>query len=165
LRSHALVAIATGCLLSVVDVFGTQPQPQIATTCRRLPVEPCVVRHGRFSTQNGIAQILWLIGTTRRVDVTNELTDFLPSGARKYIELTSPDHSYIFGDFTICPIEPDVAGRIRDVCVTAAKNLVVQRVDGSRPPFRIRSTWSDERREGHVPNAERRWQDLLGLWR
>ena len=60
----------------------------------------------------------------------------------KYTEMTSPDHSYIFGDFTICPIEPDILGHMRDVCVTAAKNLVVQYVDNSRPPFHVRSTWS-----------------------
>lgn len=141
--SHARLAIATGCLLSVtgVAVFGTQAQPATATTCQRPPIEPCLDRHGRLSTQNGIAQTIWLIGTTRRVKVTNELTDFLPAGALKYTELTSPDHSYIFGDFTICPIEADATGHMRDVCVTAAKNLVVQTIDGSRPPFRIRSTW------------------------
>jgi hypothetical protein len=75
------------------------------------------------------------------VNVTNELTDFLPPAVLRYTEMTSPDHSYIFGDFTICPTEPDLPGHMRDVCVSNASNLVVQRVDHSRPPFRVRSTW------------------------
>lgn len=110
--------------------------------CKQPPIEPCTIRHGRFSTQNGIPQTIWLVRTGRRVSVTNDATDFLPADALKYTELTSPDHSYIFGDFTICPIEPESPGHMRTVCVAAAKNLVVQRVDKSRPPFRIRSTWS-----------------------
>ena len=65
-----------------------------------------------------------------------------PPPVLRYTEMTSPDHSYIFGDFTICPVEPDVPGHMRSVCVTAARNLVVQNLNTSRPPFRIRSTWS-----------------------
>ena len=77
------------------------------------------------------------------MNVTNEISDFLPANALKYTELTSPDHSYIFGDFTICPLEPDRPGFMRDVCVVAAKNLVVQNLDNAQRVFRIGSTWSD----------------------
>jgi hypothetical protein len=143
MRSHALLGIAIGCLLPVacVALVSSESQAQAQTTCERPAIEPCTTRHGRFSTQNGIAQKLWLIGTTRKVNVTNAATEFLPSGVLKYTEMTSPDHSYIFGDFTICPIEPDILGHMRDVCVTAAKNLVVQSVTSARPPFRVLSTW------------------------
>ena len=143
MRSH--LTIARGCLISVFSAiaFGSQPEAQMPAACQRPPVEPCVIRHGRLSTQNGVTQTIWLIGTARRVSVNNQLSDFLPPDALKYTELTSADHSYIFGDFTICPIEPELSGHMRDVCVTAAKDLVVQRVDNSRPPFRIRSTWSN----------------------
>ena len=145
MRSHVQLAIAAAWLTSVVAVAasGSQPEAQKPATCRRPPIEPCVVRHGRLSTQNGITQTIWLIGTTRRLSVSNQFTDFLPYAALPYTELTSADHSYIFGDFTICPIEPDVPGHMRDVCVTAAKNLVLQRVDNSQPAFRLRSTWSN----------------------
>jgi hypothetical protein len=109
------------------------------------PVEACATKHGRFSTQNGIAQTIWLVGTTRRLSVDNAATDFLPAAAMKYTEMTSPGHSYIFGDFTICPIEADAPGHIRAVCVTAAKNLVVQNTDGSHPAFRLLETWTAPR--------------------
>src|SRR5947199_2615534 len=98
MRSH--LAIAGGWLISVFSglASGSRPEAQIPAACQRPPVEPCVIRHGRLSTQNGITQTIWLIGTTRRVSVSNELSDFLPPDALKYTELTSADHSYIFGD-------------------------------------------------------------------
>ena len=61
--------------------------------------------------------------------------------SERYIDMTSPDHSYIYGDFSICPLEPEVAGHLRRVCVTGAEKLVVRRVDGSGPTFRLVSTW------------------------
>jgi hypothetical protein len=69
----------------------------------------------------------------------------LPAEALKYTELTLPNHSYIFGDFTICPIEPDVPGHMRAVCVAAAKNLVVQNLENPRLVFRIPAMSSAER--------------------
>jgi hypothetical protein len=144
MRRPVQFAVAATCLLSayVAAISGElQAQAQGATRCEQAAVEPCLIKHGRFSTQNGIARTIWLIGTTRRVSVTNDLADFLPAQVLRYTELTSPDHSYIFGDFTICPIERDQPGHMRSVCVTAASNLVVQSVNNSRPPFRVRSTW------------------------
>jgi hypothetical protein len=108
--------------------------------CRARPIEPCVIQHGRLSSQNGIALKIWLIGTMRMVGLENDVDD-LPPLVRKYLDMTSPDHSYIYGDFSICPLEPDVPGHLRRVCVTGAERLVVQRVDGSGPAFRLVSTW------------------------
>ena len=132
---------AAVCLLLVGPIVPlvAERQAQTRTTCRRPPIEPCTIRHGRFSTQNGITQTIWLVGTRRRLNVTNEVSDFLPASALKYTELTSPDHSYIFGDFTICPLEPDRPGFMREVCVVDAKNLVVQNIDNPQHPFRIDS--------------------------
>jgi hypothetical protein len=81
-----------------------------------------------------------LIGTKRIVAPNNDI-DALPPEIRKYLEMTSEDHSYIFGDFLICPLEPDTPGRLRQVCVTAAEKLVVQPLRRAAPPFRIPSTW------------------------
>jgi hypothetical protein len=94
--------------------------------------EPCFTHHGRLSSQNGIALKLWLIGTTRVVGPENDVDD-LPATVRKYLDLSSPAHSYIYGDFSICPLEPDVPGHLRHVCVTGAHKLVVQKVDGRSP--------------------------------
>jgi hypothetical protein len=55
--------------------------------------------------------------------------------------MTSPEHSYIYGDFTVCPLEPDVAGHMRSVCVSGYEKLVVQSSNQSRAPFRLLFSW------------------------
>ena len=55
--------------------------------------------------------------------------------------MASPNHSYIYGDFNICPLEPDTPGHMRRVRVIGAEKLVVQDIQGLRPPFRLLSTW------------------------
>jgi hypothetical protein len=109
-------------------------------SCPAPPVEPCAKRHGRLSSQNGIALTLWLIGTTRKVAVANDI-DVLPVEVGRYLEMTSDDHSYIFGDFVVCPLEPDTPGHMRSACVTGAERLVVQPLRRPGPPFRLISTW------------------------
>ena len=115
--------------------------------CRAQPVEPCFKHHGRLSSQNGIPLKIWLIGTTRVVGLENDF-DELPSLIRKYLGMTSPDHSYIYGDFNICPLETDKPGHLRRVCVVGAEKLVVQNLQGSGPPFRLLSTWPADGRGG-----------------
>ncbi|HUF48477.1 MAG TPA: hypothetical protein VMM93_11725 [Vicinamibacterales bacterium] len=77
-------------------------------------------------------------------------TEELPAAIRKYLDMTSPDHSYIYGDFDICPVEPDRPGRMRRVCVMGFERLVVQDVSGRRPPFRLLSTWPSRLEDGLV---------------
>jgi hypothetical protein len=74
-------------------------------------------------------------------ELTTILMDCLPAVMVKYLEMTSPNHSYIHGDFEMCPVEPDVPGHLRRVCMTGAAKVVVQDVRGLRPRFRILSTW------------------------
>jgi hypothetical protein len=95
---------------------------------------------------------IWLIGTARVVALDND-TDRLPARIVKYLEMTSPDHSYIYGDFEICPTGPDKPGQMRRVCMAGAEKLVVQDVGGLKPAFRIRSTWPQTE---SVPLFERR---------
>jgi len=118
--------------------FGVQTPSASGWRCTAKPIEPCFKHHGRLSSQNGIALKIWLIGTTRVVGL--EGTD-LPPLVEKYLDMTSANHSYIFGDFEICPTEPDSPGVLRRVCVTGAEKLVVQSLVDSRPPFRLLSTW------------------------
>ena len=60
--------------------------------------------------------------------------------------MTSSDHSYIYGDFDICPLESDKPGHLRRACVAGMEKLVVQNLRSSRPPFRLLSTWpADDR--------------------
>jgi hypothetical protein len=46
--------------------------------------------------------------------------------------MSSEDHSYIYGDFDICPLAPDIPGSMRSVCISGAEKLVVQNL--RRPP-------------------------------
>lgn len=121
-------------------LFAAPTAGQSIWNCLAKPIEPCVKRHGRLSSQNGIALKMWLIGTTRMLALDNEF-EGLPPLVRRYLDMTSQDHSYIFGDFDICPLEPDTPRRIRRVCVIGGEKLVVQPLAGSRPSFRLLSTW------------------------
>jgi len=120
---------------------GAQPAQAARWPCPAKPVEPCFKHHGRLSSQNGIALKVWLIGSTRAVGLDNDV-DQLPSSIRRYLEMTSMDHSYIYGDFEICPTEPDTPGHMRRASLAGAEKLVVQPLRSARPPFRLRSTWS-----------------------
>ena len=120
------------------------PSPTRAD-CPTPPVEPCTTQHGRLSTQNGKTPTIWVVGTTRRLHVQNEPDSFLPRSVLPYLNMTSPDQSYVFGDFTVCPIGPDKPGHMREVCVADAKKLVVQNLMNRWPLFRVRSTWLRDR--------------------
>ena len=119
---------------------GGQSARPVPWHCSTTPIEPCFSHHGRLSSQNGIALKIWLIGTNRMVGLDND-GDQLPPVVVKYLDMTSPNHSYIYGDFDICPTEPDIPGHLRRACVAGAERLVVQDVRGLRRPFRILSTW------------------------
>jgi hypothetical protein len=105
--------------------------------CPAKPVEPCFTHHGRLSSSNGSGLTIWLIGTTRRVRVDNEI----PALMAKFLDMASPNNSEIFGDFNICPVEPDEPGHMRSVCIAGAKKLIVRNLQGSRAPFKLLSTW------------------------
>ena len=81
--------------------------------------------------------MLWLVRTKRIVAVDGNLPQVLV----KYLDMTSPDHSDIYGDYEICPLEPDQAGRMRQVCISSATRLVVQDRARVRPPVRLLATW------------------------
>jgi hypothetical protein len=139
-RRH-LFALGYGILLSWVWLGPAVAQTQTPRwKCVSEPIEPCVIRHGRLSSQNGIALKLWAIGTKRMFAIDNGSGN-LPPVVRKYLEMTSPDHSYIFGDFEVCPVEPDRPGHIRRACLASGMNLVAQPLRDGRPAFRLLSTW------------------------
>ena len=127
-------------LLGLWAATQTASADAVQWPCPVKPVESCFRHHGRLSSQNGIALTIWLVGTTRRVGLANDLAD-LPAFIRKYLVITSPDHSYVFGDFEMCPTEPDTPGHLREVCVASAERLVVQNLQRSTPPFRLLPTW------------------------
>jgi hypothetical protein len=82
--------------------------------------------------------MIWLVGTKRIIGVHQTQ---IPAMLGKYLDMTSPDHSDVYGDFEICPLEPDHEGHMRSACVAGAARLVVQDRERSRPPIRLVSTW------------------------
>ena len=54
------------------------------------------------------------------IPVDNE-AEGIPQLVGKYLAMASSDHSYIYGDFDICPLAPDRPGHIRSVCVSDAE--------------------------------------------
>jgi hypothetical protein len=132
-------AVCCGLLLAII----AQSAIGADWKCQTKPVEPCFRHHGRLTSRQGIALTIWLIGTTRVVGVSDTETSAI---IEKYLEITSPNHSYIYGDFDICPLGPDRPGHMRRVCVAGAERLVVQDVLGARPPSRLLSTWPADKR-------------------
>ena len=137
------VAVVIGALVAMAASLSAGAQDAIAKPnswkCQVPPVESCFTHRGRLSTQNGIAYMLWLVGTRRIVNVTE--TE-IPTMLSQYLDMTSPDHADIFGDFEICPLEVDTPGRMRMACLASAKRLVVQDRERTRPPILVPSTWA-----------------------
>jgi hypothetical protein len=145
-----LVAVLTVSLWGAQLVTSADAAGAAPWQCGSRPQAPCFKHRGRLSSQNGIGLKIWLIGTTRVVGLENTF-EGIPSLVLKYLEMTSSNHSYIYGDFDICPMEPDTPGHLRRVCVVGAEHLVVRNLRGSRPPFRLLSTWpAVAKREGRL---------------
>ena len=118
-----------------------------STQNQALPEYPCFKHHGRLMAySSGIIMRLWLIGTKRHVLPEGDLK--LPSDVEKYFEVTSPNRSVIYGDFELCPLEPDTPGAARRVRVASAEKLVVENVNGLWPPFKVMSTWPPKADKG-----------------
>lgn len=115
------------------------------------PVYPCVKHRGRLTAySNGIAVRIWLVGTTRVVHPTGDLK--LPPDFDKYLDPTPPNsYGNVYGDFEICPLEPDTPGQMRTVRVASAERLVVESAYGQRPSFKVMSTWPPTGAAGHDP--------------
>jgi hypothetical protein len=109
--------------------------------CLAPRTEPCFTHRGRLSGQNGIAFMVWLVGTHRIVAI--DRTE-IPEMLSKYLSMTSPDQADVYGNFEICPLEPERPGHMRAACVSGASRLVVQDRARSRPPRRLQSTWPKE---------------------
>jgi len=96
-----------------------------------LAVQPqCRTVHGRLSAANGNPALrIWVIGTRRvlGVDVDEDLSlTQLPANVRR-LWLPAGDlfGASVYGDFRVCPREPQRPGVMQRVRVTHARNLVL----------------------------------------
>jgi hypothetical protein len=102
------------------------------------PTEPCLSVHGRLYFTNGIPVRIWVVGTKRVLGVNN--ADQLHPMIQKHLGFGST----LYGDFSVCPLSPDVPGQLRYVCIQSAENLVVQKYDADTDTtrvFKLLSTW------------------------
>ena len=82
--------------------------------------------------------MLWLVGTNRIVSIDD--TE-MPVMLNVYLDMASPQHSDVFGQFRVCPLESDQPGHMRSACIAGAQRLVVQDRARKRLPVRLLSTW------------------------
>ena len=94
----------------------------------------CYWIHGRLSFYNGTPSYrLWRTGTRRllgiysgpsvdRLGLDNEDPEFPAIVRQKF----KPSKNQIFGDFEVCPLEPQKDGAMQAACIESAKNIVVE---------------------------------------
>ena len=136
-RRTIVIAIACVLLANATAALMSQGQAN-AWRCLQRSIEPCFTHRGRLSGQNGVARMLWLVGTNRivRIDYTD-----MPPMLDTYLDMASPQHGDVFGDFDVCRLQPDQPGHMRSACIAGARRLVVQDRERKRPAMQLLETW------------------------
>jgi hypothetical protein len=103
----------------------------------------CYWTHGRLSFYSGTPSFrLWKIGTHRVLGIysgpsvdlyglDNESPEFPPSiySAFALSEHTPPYDVRIFGDFEVCPLEPETAGKMQAACIESADKIFAAKLN------------------------------------
>ena len=99
-------------LIVLAPTFGAA-----ADSCRQTSYGKCYKVHGRYSVYGNGQNVLWPVGTHRLLNVM--------AGDEAPYKLVEDDlDGYdVFGDFVVCPLEKDVAGAMRKVCMQSANNM------------------------------------------
>lgn len=113
------------------------PAPKRKIPCKTPANGPtCYWTHGRLEFYNGTPSFrLWKVGTHRllgiysgpsvdRDGLDNEGPEF-PASMNREFDLIRGDR--IFGDFEVCPLEPEKPKTMQAACIESAKNLVVEK--------------------------------------
>jgi hypothetical protein len=111
-------------LVLLATAVGSPATPQ--ERCEASPFGECWRVHARFTVYTGNAQeVLWPVGTHRLLRVVRgdeRLLKVLTGGNDDNFVQMADDYE-VFGDFEVCPLEKDVPGAMRDVCIKKAENL------------------------------------------
>jgi hypothetical protein len=88
----------------------------------------CFAFHGRFAVYSGDGmETLWPVGTRRLL-----YPEFGAEALEQRLSSSEDADTYfIFGNFVVCPLEEQVAGKMRHVCVQSVRNLRVRKRDDS----------------------------------
>lgn len=150
----ALLACAVG-VQAIPQKRDASPPPQ-KTAARKIPCKTdenasmCYWTHGRLSLYNGNpGWRLWKIGTKRilgiysgpsrfppRTNEDSENPEFPAVVNRAFEEdyerraaAKDPDANWppsIYGDFEICPLDPEKKGEMQDACIASARVTAVE---------------------------------------
>jgi hypothetical protein len=131
-----------------------QALPQQTTAKRKIPCKApenavtCYWTHGRLSVYNGTPPWrMWKIGTHRLLAIFSGPSAFPPRNNQDSLNpelppnladaykaeeprkgrLKEPLPDPAFGDFEVCPLEPERKDEMQAVCIEAVKNLFLQK--------------------------------------
>lgn len=96
----------------------------------------CYWTHGRLRFGNGTPALrLWKIGTKRVLGIfSGPGSEKLDEGDNEHPELPPNLQKYnlfeggVFGDFEVCPLEPEKNGHMQSACIESAKNIVREKL-------------------------------------
>ena len=128
-----LLVVLIALFVCVLTTAGQVPKRTIPCKTPQ-NANSCYWTHGRIGFYNGTPAIrLWKIGTNRllgiysgpsvdRYGLDNEDPQ-MPSNLKRTFK---PSENQVFGDFEICPLEPEREGAMQSACIEFAKNLAVK---------------------------------------
>ena len=126
-------------VLCVCSTGASDSAPKREIPCKtKENANSCYWTHGRLVVANGNPSYrLWKIGTHRilgiysgpsvdRNGLDNEGPE-LPSNVERKLWVTKDPNSQndLFGDFEVCPLEPEKPGVMQAACIESAKNIVI----------------------------------------
>jgi hypothetical protein len=115
LRARTLIALF-GCA-AIPMAAGAQPS-----------ADGCFDVRGRLAIWNGNPAVrIWPVGTRRQLGVVAPDGDaagepLLPEAVATLIQ-AAPEHTVVFGNYRVCPLSPEKAGRMRIVYIASASRL------------------------------------------
>jgi len=151
---YVCVSILILCALAAQALPQSPTPGQSATMHRKIPCKTpenaamCYWTHGRLSVYNGDPSWrLWKIGTKRILGVFSGPSHYparsdadmedpeLPANLDRIYQAILPRKERLkeafpdvaFGDFEICPLEPERKGWMQAVCIESAKNIFLQK--------------------------------------
>ena len=92
----------------------------------------CFDVHGRLAIWNGNPAVrIWPAGTRRELGVVapdgDAAGDHLLPGPVAALIQGAPDHTVVFGNYRVCPLSPEKAGRMQIVYIAGASRLRAER--------------------------------------
>ena len=92
----------------------------------------CVWVHGRLRYGSGTPAVrLWKIGTHHVFGIlsgprtSDDLDNEHPELPANVADKLQPFKNQVFGDFEICPLEPEKPGSMQSACIDQGKNIIV----------------------------------------